>query len=219
MIENIIFDVDGVIFLSTEVGLINFTRAVNDFGLKPPPRYFLKEHWGKIMEKEIIPLSARFMNWPVFSIDKLADEFYRLCQEEIFPIPAGLPEAFKTLAGNHRLGIATNRRPERLHYHFQRLGLDISLFSHIVTPANGIQKPDPRVFNSFWQNGWHPETTLYVGDTIACDLKAARHHSPPLQFVGITSLLHDLEDFMDAGVPRRMILDNPAKLVNLLATL
>jgi HAD superfamily hydrolase (TIGR01509 family) len=73
-----------------------------------------------------------------------------------------------------RLVVVSNANG-RLHVVMERLGLarffDVMLDSHL----EGVEKPDPRLFElALERAGGHPETTLHVGDFYWIDVQGAR---------------------------------------------
>lgn len=216
-IKNVIFDVDGVLLISTEVGMAALTKAANHYRLPLPNFSFLKKNWGKNLETELLPICKRSLGWREGSVELVLKKFLEISEDTTYHLPEGLVPALEILSKDFTLGIATNRNLESMKKRFEQSGLDFSFFKYF----NDIQKhkftkPDPRIFNFLWEYGCLPEETIFVGDTIAYDLAAARNNFPAIKFVGITSVLHDAEEFENAGVPRNMILDNPSKLPGLL---
>jgi len=105
------------------------------------------------------------------------------------------------MALSRRLGIISNRDHNSLKYRLAEQGINLDMFNHVHTPEKGLRKPDPRVFNHFWSvAGFDPKNTIFIGDSIEHDLMAAKSHNPPISFIAITSGLHDMDDFIKAGV-------------------
>jgi putative hydrolase of the HAD superfamily len=90
-------------------------------------------------------------------------------------VPEGVVPALERLRARvPRLVIVSNANG-RLHVVMERLGLarffDVMLDSHL----EGVEKPDPRLFElALEQAGGRPETTLHVGDFYWVDVQGAR---------------------------------------------
>ena len=80
-----------------------------------------------------------------------------------------------TLHGSKKLALVSNfDHPPHVHSVLSTLGLTPYFDSIVISAEVGIKKPDPRIFDSaFEQTGLKPEEVIYVGDT-EDDTKAAR---------------------------------------------
>lgn len=199
--KNVIFDADGVLLLSTKVGINTLLKAITTCGLNAPSFEDVRKIWGHRLESELIPLIAKQCSWPDGNVKKVAETFLSLSDSTVYPRQAKLVETLEFLSDRYRLGIASNRDSYSLSWRLRQHGIDEKLFHHIQTADEGISKPDPRIFEKFWNGGgFDPLQTLYIGDSIAHDLEAARRHNPPLKFLAITSGLHSMGEFVRAGV-------------------
>ena len=90
-------------------------------------------------------------------------------------VPREVPDALDRLrAAGHRLVVVSNANGT-LHKHFARLDLarhfDVLIDSH----DEGVEKPDPRIFQlALERSGARPETTLHAGDFYHVDVVGAR---------------------------------------------
>ncbi|MDD3285100.1 MAG: HAD family hydrolase [Patescibacteria group bacterium] len=217
MVKNIIFDADGVLLLSTEVGINTLLEAIVSCGLKKPSYNEVRKIWGRRLEKELIPLIAKQCSWPDDNIKKVTDSFLSLSDFTVYPQQPRLVETLEFLAKRYQLGIASNRDAKSLGHRLHQQGINQSLFSHIQTADAGISKPDPKIFDKFWNGvGFDPNQTLYIGDSIEHDLAAARNHNPPLAFAAITSGLHSTGEFVRAGVKVTHIFKSVIELPDML---
>ncbi len=89
--------------------------------------------------------------------------------------PQRVPDALGRLrAAGHRLVVVSNANGT-LHKHFARLDLarhfDVLIYFH----DEGVEKPDPRIFQlALERSGARPETTLHAGDFYHVDVVGAR---------------------------------------------
>ncbi|MCX6795701.1 MAG: HAD-IA family hydrolase [Candidatus Falkowbacteria bacterium] len=220
-IKFLIFDVDGVLIRSTEVGFDCMFETAKKLGLQMPNQDFLKKHWGKILETELFPACFEELGWDTsIGISLVIDTYLEIAAQKRYPPIAGLKESLKWLSDNYLLGIASNRDQRTMKIRLAEANIDEGLFSLRRRPEGLVySKPDPRVFNCFWEQGCVPENTLFVGDTIDYDWMAVKNHQPRFHFVGVTSILHSRTDFITAGVPESMVIDSPAELPDLLKLL
>lgn len=199
--KNLIFDVDGVLLNSTQIGWESLIQAAEQSGAKVPTFKILKALWGRHFEKSLIPTLAEQLEWPLDKDAEVIERFYEISYTQKYPIQPGLANDLKRMAACCRLGIISNRDPDSLEHRLHEQGINLNIFAHIHTPEQGVQKPDPAVFSHFWNGaGFKPENTIFIGDSIEHDLAAANAHEPPIRFAAITSGLHSTGEFVRAGV-------------------
>jgi HAD superfamily hydrolase (TIGR01509 family) len=90
-------------------------------------------------------------------------------------VPDGVVPALERLRARVPRLVVVSNANGRLHVVMERLGLarffDVMLDSHL----EGVEKPDPRLFElALERAGGHPETTLHVGDFYWIDVQGAR---------------------------------------------
>jgi len=90
-------------------------------------------------------------------------------------VPEGVVPALERLRARVPRLVVVSNANGRLHTVMERLGLarffDVMLDSHL----EGVEKPDPRLFElALERTGGHPETTLHVGDFYWIDVQGAR---------------------------------------------
>lgn len=199
--KDIIFDADGVILLSTDIGINSLIAAVKSCDLCVPSVKQVKALWGHHLESEMIPALAKELSWPENCELSILSSFYAISSKVKYPVQKNLELQLKNLAKRCKLGIASNRDIQSLVFRLEEQGIDPALFSQIQTADAGVSKPDPRVFSFFWNGaGFSPNRTVFIGDSITYDLAAAKAHQPELKFVAITSGMHSFGEFMRAGV-------------------
>ncbi|MBN2884880.1 HAD-IA family hydrolase [Patescibacteria group bacterium] len=220
MVQNVIFDADGVLLLSIKVGINTMLEAIKICDLNSPTYNEVLQVWGGNLESELLPLLASRYNWPAGSVQKVVNLFLALSESTVYPQQPKLLKTLEYLSRRYNLGIASNRDAHSLDWRLRQHGIKKSLFKHIQTSDDGINKPDPRVFDKFWNGhvGFNPRQTLYVGDSIKHDLVVARMHNPPLAFIAITSGLHSTGEFVRAGVKVTHIFKSVIELPDMMHT-
>jgi HAD superfamily hydrolase (TIGR01509 family) len=90
-------------------------------------------------------------------------------------VPADVPEALDRLrAAGRRLVVVSNANGT-LQKHFARLDLARRFDVMIDSFDEGVEKPDPRIFQrALERSGSRPETTLHAGDFFHVDVVGAR---------------------------------------------
>ncbi len=199
--KDIIFDADGVILLSTEIGINSLIEAAKICRLRVPSIKQVKVLWGHHLESEMIPALKKELDWPENSEPLILNAFHDISLKCKYPEQKTLADKLLAMSKRCKLGIASNRDIQSLVFRLEEQGIDPALFSHIQTADAGVSKPDPRVFSSFWNGaGFRPNRTVFIGDSITYDLAAAKAHQPELAFAAITSGMHSFGEFMRAGV-------------------
>jgi phosphoglycolate phosphatase-like HAD superfamily hydrolase len=205
--EIIIFDLDGVLVDSVERSLAALCGIISRHGLDPNYDFIIR-NWGHSFEGILIPLLAEVGNWPEYKkilvLQEANDFFEHVTFKEFINLEEKLI-ALKELG--HGLGVITNRSLKSMEKALFDLNIEKSLFDFLHSADSGICKPNPQVFEHVFR--YHPSSKVtFVGDSIICDLPAARNCQPKVDFVGITSIIHNKEDFVIAGVPEHMIYDS-----------
>ena len=112
-------------------------------------------------------------------------------------VPREVPDALDRLrAAGHRLVVVSNANGT-LRKHFARLGLARHFDVLIDSCDEGVEKPDPRIFQlALQRSGARAETTLHAGDFFHVDVVGARA-------AGLRAVLLDAGDlYGDADCPR-----------------
>jgi HAD superfamily hydrolase (TIGR01549 family) len=209
--KDFIFNVDGVLLDSTTMSINALVKAVRRCGVESPPFRMIKELWGHDFENFLIPTLADTLKWPLAKDREVIERFYEISYAQKYPSQLGLANELRKMSLRCKLGIISNRDMDSLLRRLAEQDIDVSIFTHIHTPEKGVRKPDSKVFNHFWNGaGFKPENTLFVGDSIEHDLAAARSHTPPICFAGITSGLHSTGEFLKSGVKLTHIFKNLA---------
>jgi len=200
----ILFDVDGVLLLSTDKSITLLCKIIKQAGL-PLNTKLIFDNWGHLFAEVLIPMLARADNWPEFKTELVLEKTNEYFKSISFHSPEGLSAKFQDLSlAGYKLGIVTNRDSDELRRAFVDASLEFDLFEVIKTSDDGIYKPDPRVFDEALKT-FKAKEIVFVGDSLICDLPAAYSGEQKIDFVGITSVIHKKKDFMSAGVPPKMI--------------
>ncbi len=123
-------------------------------------------------------------------------------------VPEDVPQALERLRALARRMVVVSNANGRLHLMMERLGLarffDVMLDSHL----EGVEKPDPRLFQiALARSGSRAETTLHVGDFYWIDVQGARA-------AGLSAALIDPAGlYPDADCPRVGSLGELAALI------
>lgn len=123
-------------------------------------------------------------------------------------VPADVPPALVRLRALGLRLIVISNANGRLHACFDRVGLTGWLDDVFDSHNEGVEKPDPRLFQiAFARTGASPDTTMHVGDLYHVDVVGARSASiRPM-------LLDPLGLYGDADCPRVPTLDALADLL------
>lgn len=200
----ILFDVDGVLLLSTDASVVLLCHVITKAGLIPDVKLIF-ENWGHSFESVLIPMLAAAGAWSEdkqnFILEKLAEVF-----EDIhFKSPDNLALKMKSLKNaGYELGIITNRDQRLVEQALKDICLEKELFTFIKTAEDGIHKPNPEVFNEML-NHFDAEDIVFVGDSPVCDLPAAYDGERKIEFVAITSTIFSSHSFTSKGVPHSRI--------------
>ncbi len=208
----LIFDFDGVLVFSVHVTFECIIDVAKKLGVKFPGFRLIKACWGKNIHDDLFPKLAKELNWTFKQMEYVKESFLKENKKLIYPLPDSISDFLKKASEAKDLAILSNRKLSSLIVCSHKLGIDLSLFKNIVCPQNGLYKPDPKTFNFFWKIGYRPEETVFVGDSIIHDLSAAKNHIPSIDFVAISSGLHEKSEFMAAGVPKDLVLKSPVEM-------
>jgi len=215
-VNGIIFDFDGPLIPSTQVGFKNMQRAAVASCVTVPSFRQIRQFWGEEFMVMIHKL-GQLLGWPKQRWAEVGIQYNWLSERVCYERQPLLLEALSELAEQgYRLGILSNRDKRSLNSLMEQQGFNVLPFSLIAAlggPGVKIKKPNPSVFQPFWQDGFTPNQTVFVGDSINFDLAAAKRHQPELAFVGIESILDSSAAFQVAGVPERNIFSGVPEMV------
>ena len=169
MIKNIIFDIDGTLWNSTEVVAEGWRRAVRETG------YSKCEITGSILKKEF-GLPMNIIADHVFSDlndeDKKA-ELLKLCckyehellekNTEDISYP-GIVAEIKNLAKKYRIFIVSNCQKGYIELVCGKLGIEDCIEDHLCFGDTGLTKGET-MKKLMEKNGLSEKETVYVGDT------------------------------------------------------
>lgn len=213
-VKSVILDFDGVIVDTLDHCIQEIRQIVGSYGCTMPSRQELLGIWGMIFEDYL----AEF--FPGISLEMYLRRRMELgLDKHIPPLVEGSKDAIKELSAGFELAIISNREKQTLHEIIGHHELEDIYFSYIQSCTDSeYHKPDPRVFDGYFNNG-HGEAgkdgAVYVGDLIS-DYRAAKNAG--LQFVGVLSGGITKEaDFLQAGLKPGNIIESVTHLPQLLA--
>lgn len=123
-------------------------------------------------------------------------------------VPDDVPAALQRLRGAVRRLVVVSNANGRLHHVMERLGLAASFDLMLDSHLEGVEKPDPRLFQlALARAGAEAETTLHVGDFYWIDVAGARA-------AGLQAVLFDVAGlYPEADCPRVRSLTELAELL------
>ena len=211
--ELIFFDVDGVLIFSMEKSTTLLCQIIENARLRFDLK-IIENNWGHSFQGVVIPLLAESGNWPDFKKELVMEKAKEFFENTHFNSPDGLSSKFNLLkASGYELGIITNRDHKMLEKACNDMSVDMNIFSYLQTADDCFQKPDPRVFNDALKS-FKAEDIIFVGDSPICDLPAAYDGKSKIDFVGITSIVHKKEHFVNAGVPEKLVYDSVLNFID-----
>jgi HAD superfamily hydrolase (TIGR01549 family) len=209
----IIFDMDGVLIDSVARSIACLCGSISKHGLVPDYN-LITENWGRSFENELIPILSESGAWPEYKKHLIVQDTNDFFERASFSGPVNLKEKLEALKDfDHELGIVTNRSLRMMEKGLADLDIDQNIFNYLHSGSTGIYKPDPLVFQSIIQFSHFREIT-FVGDSLYCDLPAAYNSEPQIKFIGITSIIHNKEDFVKAGVPENFIYESVVNFID-----
>jgi HAD superfamily hydrolase (TIGR01509 family) len=126
-------------------------------------------YFDLVLEQAGIPISERTRA----ALAELAEYHARHNLWE--SVPAGVPEALDRLRASGRRLVVVSNANGTLRAHFARLGLAGRFDVLIDSCDEGVEKPDPRIFQlALARAGARAETTLHAGDFYHVDVVGAR---------------------------------------------
>ncbi|MFW0837401.1 MAG: HAD family hydrolase [Candidatus Komeilibacteria bacterium] len=213
----LLFDFDGTLTKSTNAGILRHIQLAKELGMKPPTKQQLIANWGAVWNREFMDNLALANGWTEKQKQRLIKAYIERNSNKAYPRISGLPNMLQALKeAGHWLGILSSRDRAGMMLRLAQQELNANLFNFIQGEDQArYRKPDPAVFGPVlsrlhtlknWDNLW------YIGDTIDYDLKASYNHTPPLNFMGIVSILANQHDWLQYGVPKHLILKSVTQL-------
>lgn len=201
-------DFDGVIVASNHNFATEFIAITKNISGRDISKQAIFSIWGLTLSGLLEKLC------PEISLSIYFQERKRLGFHQNFPtlIP-GVIEAIELISARIPISIITNRESQTLFEILEELRVDISLFEKIQSSNDtDYDKPHPKVFDDFLVR-YRAQEMLYIGDHHKTDYLAAA--GAGIHFVGVLSGgISTQEDFISAGVPRKMILNSLADVPN-----
>ncbi|MFZ2154481.1 MAG: HAD hydrolase-like protein [Candidatus Moraniibacteriota bacterium] len=207
-VKHIGLDFDGVIVNSNFKFASEFTTIGKNLTGRDVSFETVFSIWGKTIHELLLDL------YPEIDLVEYLEERKKLGFDQVFPdIFPGVVESLKILSKKFYISIITNREYLTLFEIIEKLDIDIDLFEHIQSSdETPFSKPDPRVFDDFLV-AYRAQEMIYIGDHHLVDYQAA--YGAGIHFIGVLSGgISTREDFIGAGVPRKMILNSLADVPN-----
>jgi putative hydrolase of the HAD superfamily len=171
-------------------------------------RFLVLDAHGHVPKSTVYPaLLAEFGIEQDAAADLLADYRLNCCRHA-----AAIPGAFEVLAELRRrdikLGIVTNGETEFQNRHIDALGLAPLVDAVLISEAEGLRKPDARLFlRAASRLGTPAERCLFVGDNPEVDIRGAdaagmatawfaHENSWPFSLSPPDLVLHDLGELL-----------------------
>lgn len=201
-------DLDGTILDSFNEGQKRMFRAARTIGLPVTPEMEerVKPIWGKSISQMVSDL------WPLADIEMLRSEWKKIEMSELISPFPGVVEVLGKLKEKFYVSILTSRDRESTEYQIQPFR---HLFDFVVTLDDVMfAKPHPRSmepalvrFKKLEVSAGH---ITICGDTVEPDLKLAQNMR--MQFYGVTTGVSKREDFINAGLQEKFIINSVADL-------
>ncbi|MBU4331938.1 HAD family hydrolase [Patescibacteria group bacterium] len=215
-IEAVLFDADGVILDSLDGAYWGQNRAVEILekterqGFLPKSAEELREFW-RTHQRYREGVEAL---WPGIDFSRYIELYYR----DVFPKEevSFFPDVIEVLAWLREqalfLGIVTSRDRKSFNLKSKKAGLPLDLFDYIQTSEDyKACKPEPEVFDKVLallrSQDITPDKVVYVGDSTD-DFYATRLKPVPINFVGVLTGIATREDFLEAGVPEKCLVES-----------
>ena len=167
--EGIIFDMDGVLLISSAIHEAAYRVALHDLAIRKfdyPALAGLRTREGicAVLAENGVKLSAQ-------QIDRIAGEKSRIALERILaqnPIAPGSERVLRELAPRHKLALASSASPAAVDAFVDRNRMR-ELFCCVVHSGDVSRaKPDPEIFElAIRRLGVPPAQTLVVEDAVA----------------------------------------------------
>jgi len=207
-----VFDLDGVLVDSTNLGCQKVQIILERLGLPAIPQAFLAKHWGMKFDS-FFKLIAQELGATLEQAQQMIDLEPAVCLELPYKFEKELFEALSNLKKfDYYVGLITSRSRRSLAQVVEQTSINLSVFDKIQTTDHYYHhKPDGRVFGPFinWArtHGVWPGQMVYIGDTVDNDFVATRDSDPPIDFIGVVSGANTREDFLRVGVKNNRILE------------
>ena len=167
-IQNIAFDLGGVLLTNDSVGLVSNNKETKD--LLGASGINLSQSWirnwltfriGKTSEDEFF---SRFINGlGRKATDELIQQMKDIYREKVEALP--FYSALATLHGRYKLYAVTNISREWLEFKTNKFNLDEQFRGIVASGIEGVAKPKPAIFKKFVEKyGVRPQETLFVDD-------------------------------------------------------
>jgi HAD superfamily hydrolase (TIGR01549 family) len=206
-----IFDFDGVLVFSVRITFACIIESAKELGIKEPNFFLLKKLWSTNFE-DLFDKLAKNLNWTYSQKNYVLAHFLKKNQNLVYPRPNRIYDFIKKASQNKDLAILTNRNLENLIACAYKFSINLNSFKLLVCAENGLYKPNPEIFKNFWQANYKPAEVVFIGDSIVFDLMTVQNHSPPLDFIAISSGLHEKNEFIKAGLCKEFIFKSPVEM-------
>ena len=201
------FDLDGTILDSYREGLRRLLEIARSHNLEVDETILDKigARWHK-NAFEVINHA-----WPNANASAIEKEWLELDHKNLLPFIDGAEETLKKLRKYFYIGVLTNRS---LKSTLRQLESTDGIFDFIYSTGREFYKPDPRSMDQVFQKCQELKISrkhiTYVGDIPEVDWRLAKDLK--IHFVGILSGVGSREDFINAGLKEKNILNSIANI-------
>lgn len=159
----------------------------------------------QVYRRLVTQLGIESLGW-----QELFEDFEAEITSHYLPFP-NLPASLAELARNYRFGLISNGRTDFQLRTIAALGIGEFFHVILISEAEGLRKPDPRIFHRALQRlELAPAEAVYVGDHPVTDVEAARN-------AGMLGIWKRNPDF--SGGPSDGVIDELSELPALLTRL
>lgn len=209
MIKHILFDFDGTIADSGEIGL----EILNELSDKYKVKKFTKE---ELIEINNYPIKERFkmLGIPFYKLPKIVIETLSMYKKYISLIKMfhGMDKVLNELKDKgYNLSIISSNSIENINFFLEKNKLNI--FTHIISAKNIFGK-NKTISSYLKSNNLKPNEILYVGDELR-DIEACKKVN--VKIVAVTWGF-DSYELLKKSNPDYLI-DNPEELINIINNL
>ena len=130
---------------------------------------------GYTARDEFYRLAEQQLSLPAGAATRLFDDFRTHYPERSFPFPGAIETLEQLRRSGFALGLITNGSVTIQSRKIDQLGIAPLVDTILISEAEGVRKPDPRIFVAALQRlGVAPEAAVYIGDNPEVDIVGAQ---------------------------------------------